>query len=732
LTLRKHIERIASSEVSPIQLAGLFAATVIIRNLLEAASLGSIFTAPAFVFHFPIAYVFPMTGLVGLLHILSGYPLGKLLRLMVFAWTLTLLPPLLDFLIGTTSSIGYFPLEKSNAGLFLINFFNPSVSLPGTTAGIRIEAVIGCLLAGVFTATVAEGRRVFRGVVTTLVFAPVFLVFFTWPYLIYVLFSGLFPWADGVQAFMQWHAVTEAPLTGAAHYTIFLVDVFPVLLISGWFLSILRPCEWKRAITFLKIHSGGFLIPITGGILAAAAAVSSGTATFADVVSFCGATTAAILILVSRAFRGNYRLGSLTAALLVAAASGWVPFVLTGLAAALSIIPGPRRLSSMLLYPVVLLTAASSASIAFTSPLPIVILAASLIAGLFDDRRKVALSTGSVILIAAFFVPSDPGRAFLSGQTRTTDTFTRSSRVAYGLISAGSEAAAGGGFLHLAETSHLLGLGDRAWWAYSVATIRGDSSPEMLKVGLNLSLTRGDDDQFKELMDGYMTSSDTPDMEGLVSILLAQAAGDGNTTRLEHLHGLLGASPGLFQAYSRIHLSQGDTIGAISYSETSLQVPGASTSQYVWAIGLQALSGGDYDRVFRMGYERFPGSVELMASRLRAAVTAGDEPDRRDLLTRCLTLRPSSTEVLETASIWLLASGKPDSALVYSERALAADLQPGLRTFLLSCECALRSGELELLEANCRYGLSLYPEAPALLSYLEESNPLPDSLCRLR
>lgn len=726
------IDRIASSEVSPIRLAGLFAATVIIRNLLEAASLGSVFTAPAFVFHFPIAYVFPMTGLAGLLHILSGYPLGKLLRLMVFAWTLTLLPPLLDFLIGTTSSIGYFPLEKSNAGFFLINFFNPSVSLPGTTAGIRIEAAIGCLLAGVFTAAVAEGRRVFRGVVTALVFAPVFLVFFTWPYLIYVLFSDLFPWANGVQVFMQWHAVTEAPLTGAAHYTIFLVDVFPVLLISGWFLSILRPDEWRRAIAFLRIHWGGFLIPITGGVLAAAAAVSSGTATFADVVSFCGAATAAILILISRAFRGNYRLGSIMVALLVAAASGWVPFVLTGLAAALSIISGPRQLSSMLLYPVLLLTAASSASIAFASPIPILILAASLLAGLFDDRRTVVLAAGSVILIAAFLFPTDPGSAFLSGQARTTDTFNRSSRVAYGLVSAGSETAAGGGFLRLAETAHLLGMGDRAWWAYSVATIRGDSSPEMLKVGLNLSFIEGDDEQFMELMDRYMTSSDTPDMDGLVSILMAQAARDGNTTRLEKLHGLLGASPGLFQAYSRIYFSRGDTSGAISYSETALQVPGASTSHYAWAIDLSALSGGDYDRVFRMGFERFPGSVELMTSRLRAAVTAGDEPDRRDLLTRCLTLRPSSKEVLETASMWLLASGKPDSALVYSERALATDLRPELRTFLLSCQCALLAGELELLEANCRYGLSLYPETPALLCYLEESNPLLDSLCQPR
>jgi len=149
--LLRMIEWGASIKASPIQLGGLFAATVILRNLLEAATLGILFEGPAFFLHFPIAYIFPMLGLVALLHLASGFPLPKLLKIMIIAWTLTLLPPIIDFLAGVTGDIGYFPLHKGNAAWFLTNFFNPAVVLPGTTAGIRIEAFLGCVLAGVFS-----------------------------------------------------------------------------------------------------------------------------------------------------------------------------------------------------------------------------------------------------------------------------------------------------------------------------------------------------------------------------------------------------------------------------------------------------------------------------------------------------------------------------------------------------------------------------------------------------
>jgi tetratricopeptide (TPR) repeat protein len=719
--IRRAVDRIGAIQASPVQLCALFTTTFVTRNLLEAASLGTLFAAPAFFLHFPIAYVFPMTGLAGLLHLFSGYPLGRLLKVMVFAWTLTLLPPLLDLVLGSTSAIGYFPLERSNAAHFLLNFFNPSVDLPGTTAGIRIEAAIGCVLAGIFTASVSEGKRLLRGVLTSVVFAPVFLIFFTWPYLVYALSSGFFPWAEGAQSLMQWHASTEPPLTGAVHYTIFLIDSIPVVLIGGWFISALLPAQWKCAVSSFRRWAPGLIAPLSGASAALITAVSAGAATFADTVAIIGAALAGVLILVSRQFTGGCRWGVAAAALIIAAAAGWVPFVLASLAVSISALPGPRRLSTALLYPMLLLLAASPVSLSLSNPLLAIMLAVALLSGLLEGRSMLPIMLMAVVLTIPILGRPLEGGAWLRAMSRTTDTFTRNTRIAYGLVSAGYEAAAGGGFLHLAETAHLLGMTDRALWAYSVATIRGDSSPEILKVGVNLSFVRGDDEEFLRLLEAYVARSEQPDGGGLISILAAHAAREGDLQQLDHIHSLTGPTPELFQAYSQIHLREGDTTAALSYSEASLQIPGTDPGQYAWAIRLRALTGGDYDGLYRTAEDKFPGSTELMTARLRAPVTAGRAPDRGDLLSRCLNLRPGSGDILETAAIWHLEAGNPDSALIFAERAIAAAQEPELAAFILTCAAASEAGEWELLEAHSRYALTLHPDAPGLLRYLAGS-----------
>ncbi len=289
------VDRIAEIKASDTQLIALFTATVIARNLLESISSGLLFPVPAFIFHFPIAYVFPMLGLTGLMHIFSGYPLRKLLRLMVFAWTLTLLPPLLDSLLGSSSSIGYFPLNEGNALFFLLNFFNPAVELTGTTAGIRIEAAIGCILAGVFTWAVVTDRKVLRGVATTVVFAPVFLIFFTWPSLVYLLTIKHFPYVSTVQEYFQWHAVTAPHLTGSLHYTAYLVDLLPVTLILALFYRTLRNDAWKKLAASVRHSFWEAAVPLAGALSVFVSV--SGVITFADAVSITGAFLAALFIL---------------------------------------------------------------------------------------------------------------------------------------------------------------------------------------------------------------------------------------------------------------------------------------------------------------------------------------------------------------------------------------------------------------------------------------------------
>ncbi len=316
-----------SLPASPWQLAALFTVTVFLRNLMEAIPLGILFDGPAFLFHFPVAYVFPLLTLVFFMRVFSGYDTAKLLKIMVLAWTLTLLPPLIDGIIGHTSAIGYFPLERSNALWFLLNFFNPGVVLTGTTTGIRIEAAIGCLLAGVFTWAVAPNRRLLRGILNTLVFAPVFLSFFTWPYLVTIVFQPLFP-GDGItHTLLQWHAGTEEALTGASHYITYLIDMIPVSFLSLWFLKELAPDRWTQ----LRNNLSWLLFPALSaltGTIAAFALIPPAGITFADTVTIAGTFMACLWITAGSTWKGGFRGVPYAVALTLAWSAGWVTFVL--------------------------------------------------------------------------------------------------------------------------------------------------------------------------------------------------------------------------------------------------------------------------------------------------------------------------------------------------------------------------------------------------------------------
>jgi tetratricopeptide (TPR) repeat protein len=196
---------------------------------------------------------------------------------------------------------------------------------------------------------------------------------------------------------------------------------------------------------------------------------------------------------------------------------------------------------------------------------------------------------------------------------------------------------------------------------------------------------------------------------------------DGNLEQLDRIHSLTGPSPALFQAYSGVYLQLGDTAQAVSCAEAAVQAPGALPEQYAWAIDLRSRTGGDYDGLFREAVREFPGSVALMTARLRAPLSAGLQPDRRDLLELCLLLDPVSVRVLETAAAWHLASGSPDSALVYAERALAASAEPGPGTFVLACTAASGAGDRDRALIHARWGLALYPGVQVLEAFLSEA-----------
>lgn len=703
------IEWGASIKASPVQLVALFAATVILRNLLEAATLGMLFEGPAFYFHFPMAYVFPMLGLVAVLHLISGFPLTKLLKIMTLAWTLTLLPPVIDFLAGETGDIGYFPLHKGNALWFLTNFFNPAVTLPGTTTGIRIEAFIGCVLAGVFSWCVAQDKRLLRGILTTLLFMPMFLIFFTWPYLVQILGESVFPVQEITQRFLQWRAVTEVPLHGSAHFTIFTVDMLPVSLLVLWMLVRLCPDQKVRLREGIPGVLPGALVALSGTV-AVIASTPGGGLTFADAVAITGALMAALWLLVAIPLQGRVRATALAISLLLAWASGWNTLVALSFAAALFHIPGPGWLTRALAYPVLFFATVSTAGIPVFDAHYLGLSIAASVLGVVSQCKLAGLRLGgsaAFILLSLVLRPGGLDRGKIEGFERQADSFFRSGMVAHGHASASRFAACGGGLRTVAEGAHLSGMHNRAEWAYQVGTALGDSSPELLKVGVNLAYASGDSLLLWTRALAYMDAAGERGTEA-AELLLGFSATAGDTAFLNRAHSGGAMSDRLLVLYSRAHMALGDTLTASSYARAALTFPDASQGTWAYAIGLGGTAGNDYDSLFEQSVEKFGFSQEIALARLRAGFENGGVPDREDLLDRCLMLSPDNPAVLETAASWHLAAGNPGTAMEYSIRSLAAQIVPTPKAFALAVRAASEAGRNDIAAACGRYAQSVY------------------------
>jgi len=709
LLLLRMIEWGASIKASPMQLGGLFAATVILRNLLEAATLGILFEGPAFFLHFPVAYVFPMLGLVALLHTASGFPLPKLLKIMIMAWTLTLLPPIIDFLAGETGDIGYFPLHKGNAVWFLTNFFNPAAVLPGTTTGIRIEAFLGCVLAGVFSWCVAPDRRLLRGFMTTLVFMPMFLVFFTWPYLVQILGETLFPVQEITQRFLQWRAITEVPLHGSAHFTIFTVDMMPVSLLALWMFSRLFPAQRALLRGGLPALLPGAVAALSGS-LAVLLSTPPGGMTFADAVAMVGAFMGVLWLLCSVPLQGNVRLLAIAGSLLLGWASGWNTLVALSFATALFHLPGPRWLSRSLAFPVLLFASVSPAGIPeLTLPFLGLSMAASVLGGVSTSGKPGFLLGGSLAfpLLVLILPPEGLDRGKLQGFERQADSFFRSGMVAHGHASANRFAASGGSLRTVAEGAHLSGMHNRAEWAYQVGTALGDSSPEIMKVGVNLAFASGDSLLLWSRAMAYMDAAGERGAEA-AELLLGFAASVGDTAFLNRAHSGGALSDRLLVLYSRAHMALGDTLTSASYARAALTFPDASQGTWAYAVELAGTAGGDYDSVFDASIDEFGFSQEIALARLRAGINTGGVPDREDLLNRCLALSPDNPSVLETAASWHLAANDPGPAMEYAIRSLAAQIVPTPQAFALAVRAAVAAGRNDIAVACGKYAQSVY------------------------
>ncbi len=698
------------------RLAAVFATTVMVRNLLEGIPGGLIFAPEAYLFHFPAAYVFPMLGIVAVLHLFSGYPVGRLMKLMVWAWTLTILPPLLDTVLGTGSAIGYFPLDRSNAVRFLLDFFNPSVTLPGTTAGIRIEAALGCILGGVFIGRTS--RSIVRGVAGALLLAPLFLVFFGWPGMVNWALGGLFPYTRDIQNFMQWHSLTRPHLMNTVHMTIFIVDAWPVAGLSALlYLRSGASADWRRHFRIGAVPAASAFAGLAAVLPAASRAA---TVTFADAATISGAFLTSLLIASTIGAGSRIRAAAVGFALMTALAAGWPTFVAAALTAALAWTTPDRRLAGIVASPMILITAASPL---FSSPSDISglwpLLTASAAAALAAGAKRslawsaLLLPAGALLLGA---VPARPAQQLWFEET--TDSFARSSRNSHAGVSAALLAGAGGSTVPLAQSAHLAGRIDQARWLWEMAEDDGDASEDMLQVGLNLAVLEGDREKLFDLLSS--SGVDDAAVSRLFPAALASAASAGDTLMLGMMFRSCGSSARFMAAWSRAQLVLGDTASAVTFSRASLQAPDAGPAEYAFAAELAAMSGSDYMSIIDSGMQRFRASPELDAGCMRASLAAGDPSRAEESAGRILGSFPPAADALDACAVWLLECSLPDSALSVSERSLMLQYPPARASLEIAIACAEAAGRMSRADIHRAYLESWYPSGAAL-------EPAPDA-----
>lgn len=686
------------------RLAAVFISTVIVRNILESVANGMIFPPEAFLLHFPVAYVFPMLGIVAAMHLVSGYPVTRLMKLMVWAWTLTILPPLLDAAMGTGSPIGYFPLDASNARHFIVNFFNPAAVLPGTTTGIRIEAAAGCLLGGLFIGNVS--RSALRGAAGALLLAPLFLVFFGWPGILHWLTGRFFPYAGGIQDFLQWHSFTRPHLVNSVHMTVYLADIWPVTLIGAWLVA--RSGDAGRREIALAAGSCRVTAAaaLAGTAAVAACALRAQTVTFADAATLAGALLSGLALSAAPSLGGLSGAAALIIAMSTAAATGWPT-----LAAALAAATLPRtvpdgRIRTALLAPLVLAVAASPV---FTSPVDLLsilpLLAASIILGAVPagGRPWIVLRPLPLLLpVFAILLGAEPEvpaqQAWLA---ETTDSFTRSTRNSHASVSASLLAAEGGSTVPLAQSAQLMGRADQAEWLSSLASLDGTGGSGMLQVAVNLAMQDGDREELVALLS--TPGVDEGDRDRIIQALAGSAASTGDTLLLREMIGYSAPDAMHLRYWSRALLALGDTSSAAGFAAAALQAPGAGPGEYAMAASLAAATGSDYESMIDEGVRRFGNSRELDLCAVRSSLVSGRLAAAEGSVARMLGTRPPTSESLDACARWLLEAGLADSALSVAEKALMMQYPPAAGSLELAVACAEAAGDTARAGIHRRY-----------------------------
>lgn len=249
-SLERRIERLEEIPVGPAGWIAGFLSIVAVRHLLEIRSAGyPLYPPSAFYVHYVLAYLAPLLLLSLVLALFSAVRLERVLRLMLLAWGLTLLPPLVDSLVARAheAKIGYMELGDTPWLTVFVHFFDPTYPLKGTTPGIRVEAAAACLLGFTYTLLRAPAKRALRALGAALSVYLASLFVFTLPHLVARALGAVFPGLSGVSLYTAVGRVPRPdPSDVRADQGVLLYLVPLTLALAAVALALARPVLLRR------------------------------------------------------------------------------------------------------------------------------------------------------------------------------------------------------------------------------------------------------------------------------------------------------------------------------------------------------------------------------------------------------------------------------------------------------------------------------------------------------
>ncbi|MFH1502703.1 MAG: tetratricopeptide repeat protein [Candidatus Eisenbacteria bacterium] len=258
----------------------ILAAIIVLRHFLEQTSTQSktLYFLSYFI-HYPLAYVAPLLALSVLLAALARERIERVTRLMLFAWLLTLLPPLIDIVAHrgseTPQLIGYLIPRGYTLGQAFLNLLNPAFqSFQGTTTGIRVEAGIGCIAGAVYVWL--KTRSAGRAVVSFFAVYVAMFFFFALPPITLAVARFFGAQADNVYVFYFARASVHRAFVNATPFAVSdlsnsLVDMFVLVpVLAVWYR--LYDAERFRALVrgIDPFRSGAHVAATLGGAALAA------------------------------------------------------------------------------------------------------------------------------------------------------------------------------------------------------------------------------------------------------------------------------------------------------------------------------------------------------------------------------------------------------------------------------------------------------------------------------